>query len=385
MQADHTLWALISTALVMLTIPGVALFYGGMVRKKSVLNTIALPLGAFVLVSLEGILLGEAEISGSGAGLAMSRAAGDGPVLLMPHVLMASLTLALMAGGIIERIHFAFFLLFGPLWVVLVYGPLSQWLWGGGWLGRLGALDYAGGAVIHISAGVSALVMALMVGPRLGYGRTEMIPNHLPLSCCGAALMWLGWFGFSAGSRSSTMATVTVAFVAIQVSAATAALTWMTAEWLQRDKPTVLGLVSGAVAGLVAIAPAAGYVSPMSAVVIGMGAGGLCYMVVNYVKLIFGYDDSLDVFGMHGVGGTWGMIAAGLFMSTEVNPDGSDGLFYGYPYQFFVQVLAVFVAWVVAGGMTGLLMVGLRRVLTARVDQQAEMMGLDLAFHQEKG
>lgn len=385
MQPDHTLRALISTVLVMLTIPGVAMFYGGMVRKKNVLNTIALPLAAFALISLEGILLGQAEIPGGVAGPAMGRTAGEGPVLLMPHVLMASLALALTAGGVIERIRFTFFLLFAPLWVVLVYGPISQWLWGGGWLGRLGALDYAGGAVIHISAGVTALVMALMLGPRLGYGRTEMIPNHLPLSSCGAALIWLGWFGFSTGATASSMATVTAAFVAIQVSAATSALTWMMAEWLQRDRPTVLGLVSGAVAGLVAIAPAAGYVGPMSAMVIGVGAGGLCYMVVNYVKLIFGYDDSLDVFGMHGVGGTWGMIAAGLFMSTEVNPDGSDGLFYGYPYQFFVQVLAVLVTWAVAASMTGLLMGGLRRLLAPRVDQQSEMMGLDLALHQEKG
>jgi Amt family ammonium transporter len=369
----------------MLTIPGVALFYGGMVRKKSVLNTIALPLGAFVLVSFEGILLGGGEIAGSGAGPATSRAPGDVPVLLMPHVLMASLALALIAGGIIERIRFAFFLLFGPLWAVLVYGPLSWWLWGGGWLGRLGALDYAGGAVIHISAGVAALVMALMLGPRLGYGRTEMRPNHLPLSCCGAALMWLGWFGFSAGSRSSTMATVTAAFVAIQVSAAASALTWMTAEWLQRDKPTVLGLVSGAVAGLVAIAPAAGYVSPMSSLVVGVGAGGLCYMVVNYVKLIFGYDDALDVFGMHGVGGTWGMIAAGLFMSTKVNPDGSDGLFFGYPYQFFAQLVAAGVAVVFAAGMTYLLWRGLSLVVSARVDETAEARGLDLALQGEKG
>lgn len=385
MQPDHTLRALISTVLVMLTIPGVAMFYSGMVRKKNVLNTIALPLAAFALVSLEGILLGQAEISGGVVGPAMGRTTGEGPVLLMPHVLMASLALALTAGGVIERIRFTFFLLFAPLWVLLVYGPISQWLWGGGWLGRLGALDYAGGAVIHISAGGSALVMALMLGPRLGYGRTEMIPNHLPLSSCGAALIWLGWFGFSTGATASSMATVTAAFVAIQASAATAALTWMMAEWLQRDRPTVLGLVSGAVAGLVAIAPAAGYVGPMSAMVIGVGAGGLCYMVVNYVKLIFGYDDSLDVFGMHGVGGTWGMIAAGLFMSTEVNPDGSDGLFYGYPYQFFVQVLAALVTWAVAASMTGLLMGGLRRLLAPRVDQQSEMMGLDLALHQEKG
>jgi Amt family ammonium transporter len=258
-------------------------------------------------------------------------------------------------------------------------------MWGGGWLANLGCLDFAGGAVIHISAGVTALVTALMVGPRLGYGRSEMMPSHLPLSFCGAALMWVGWFGFSAGSRQDPMTTVTGAFVAIHLSAVTAALTWMAVEWLQRDKPTALGTVSGAVAGLVAISPAAGYVSPPIAVVIGIGAGGLCYMVVNYVKLILGYDDSLDVFGMHGVGGTWGMIATGLFASTEVNPDGSDGLFYGYPYQFFVQVLATLVAWIVAGGMTVILVSLLRLILPPRVDVEAEMMGLDLAFHQEKG
>lgn len=197
--------------------------------------------------------------------------------------------------------------------------------------------------------------------------------------------MWVGWFGFSAGPSPRPMATVASAFVVIQSSAVTAALTWMAAEWLQRDKPTALGMVSGAVAGLVAIAPAAGYVSPLSAVVIGVGAGGLCYMVVNYVKLILGYDDSLDVFGMHGVGGTWGMIATGLFASTEVNPDGSDGLFYGYPYQFFVQVLATLVAWALAGVITFLLVRVLGIFLPPRVNEQAEMMGLDLSQHQEKG
>ena len=197
--------------------------------------------------------------------------------------------------------------------------------------------------------------------------------------------MWVGWFGFAAGAALAPMTTVTGAFVAIQMSAAASALTWMAAEWLQRDKPTALGTISGAVAGLVAITPAAGYVSPFSAVVIGIGAGGLCYMVVNYVKLILGYDDSLDVFGMHGVGGTWGMIATGLFASTTVNPEGSDGLFYGYPYQFFAQMVAVVSVWAFAGTVTFLLVKGLTLVLPPRVDEEAEVVGLDLTQHGERG
>jgi ammonium transporter, Amt family len=277
-----------------------------------------------------------------------------------------------------------FFIIFGLLWVPLVYGPLARWLWGGGWLANLGALDFAGGAVIHVSAGVTALVAAVMIGPRKGYGRVEMTPNHLPFSFCGAGLMWVGWFGFAGGSALASMSTVTGAFVAIQMSAVTAALTWMAVEWLQRDKPTALGMVSGAVAGLVAITPAAGYVGPFSAVVIGIGAGGLCYMVVNYVKLILGYDDSLDVFGMHGVGGTWGMIATGLFASTTVNPEGSDGLFYGYPYQFFAQMVAVVAVWAFAGTVTFLLVKGLTLVLRPRVDHEAEIAGLDITEHGEK-
>jgi len=228
--------------------------------------------------------------------------------------------------------------------------------------------------VIHISAGVSALVLAIVIGPRQGYGRIDMMPNHLPFSFCGAAFMWVGWFGFTGTAASASMAAVTSAFVAIQLSAAAAAAAWMTVEWLQRDKPTALGAMSGAVAGLVAIAPAAGYVSPLSSLVIGVGAGGLCYMVVNYVKLILGYDDSLDVFGMHGVGGTWGMIATGLFASTDVNAGGSDGLFYGYPYQFFAQLVAALAAWVLAGGMTWLLVKALTLVISPRVDEEAERM-----------
>ena len=379
-QSDQTLWLLISTTLLALAVPGVALFYGGMVRKKNVMNTIALPFVALAIVSFAWSLAGNGWVAWHGTE-AMTE---HNPLQSVYRGMMASLALALVAGGIVERIRFSFFLVFGLCWVAAVFVPLAQSLWGGGWLTHLGSLDYAGGAVIHISAGVSALVMAIMIGPRQGYGRIDMMPNHLPLSFCGAAFIWVGWFGFT-GAASTSMAAVTSAFVAIQLSAIAAALAWMAVEWLQRDKPTALGAMSGAVAGLVAIAPGAGYVSPMSALVIGVGAGGLCYMVVNYVKLILGYDDSLDVFGMHGVGGTWGMIATGLFASMEVNADGSDGLFYGYPYQFFAQVVAALAAWVVAGVMTWLLVKALTMILNPRVDEEAERMGLDLHQHAEKG
>jgi len=383
--ADRTLWLLICTMLLALTVLGIALFYGGMVRKKNVMNTIALPFVALALVSLAWGLFENGSALGLDMGNRANEASGTEPLPSLYRGMMASVAVALMVGGIVERVRFAFFLLFGLCWVGAVYLPLAHGLWESGWLANLGCLDFAGGAVIHISAGVSALVMAMMIGPRKGYGRIDMMPNHLPFSFCGAALMWVGWFGFTGAAASISMATVTSAFVAIQMSAVSAALAWMAVEWLQRDKPTALGAVSGAVAGLVAIAPAAAYVSPLSAIVIGVGAGGLCYMVVNYVKLILGYDDSLDVFGMHGVGGTWGMIATGLFASTEVNAAGSDGLFYGYPYQFFVQVVATLVAWAVAGVMSWVLVKALQLVLSPRVDEEAEMMGLDLHQHGEKG
>jgi len=374
---EQNVWLLIASAFVMLTIPGVALFYGGMVRGKNVLNTMGLPLLALALASLEWVLWGEAVVFGS-SGAAVTP-------MLMNHTFAAALALALVAGALVERIRFAFFLVFGVLWLTLVYMPVAYWLWGGGWVGRLGGLDFAGGAVVHITAGVTALVAVVLVGPRRGYGRVEMRPHNVPLSVCGGALLWVGWCGFSAGMGGASMTAVTGAFVAIQAAAAAAALTWTVAETLQRDKPTVLGTVSGSVAGLVAIAPAAGYVGPLSAIVIGIGAGGACYMVVNFVKPILGYDDSLDVFGMHAVGGTWGMVAVGLFASTAVNPDGSDGLFYGYPYQFGVQLLAVAAVWAYTAAVTFLLVKTLMADMPARVDQEAELVGLDLTQHGERG
>ena len=381
-QGDQTLWLLVSTTLLALAVPGVALFYGGMVRKKNIMNTIALPFVALAVVSLAWTLVGNGWAVWNDPGAGTS---GQEALLSVYRGMMASVALALMAGGVVERTRFSFFLVFGICWIAGVYVPLAQSLWGNGWLTNLGSLDFAGGAVIHISAGVSALVMAITIGPRHGYGRIDMMPNHLPLSFCGAAFMWVGWFGFTGAAASASMSVVTSAFVAIQLSTVAAAMAWMAVEWLQRDKPTALGAMSGAVAGLVAIAPAAGYVSPLSSLVIGVGAGGLCYMVVNYVKLILGYDDSLDVFGMHGVGGTWGMIATGLFASTDINAGGSDGLFYGYPYQFFAQVVATLAAWTLAGVMTWLLVKALTMIIAPRVDEEAERMGLDLHQHGEKG
>jgi Amt family ammonium transporter len=378
-------WLLISTALLMLTLPGVALFYCGMVRKKNVLNTMALPLLALVLVSLEWLLGADLGSLVAGDGRIAGYSAANESLRFAQQTMAAALALALVAGGLVERIRFLFFLVFGLLWAALVYAPIARWLWGGGWLAGMGSLDFAGGAVIHISAGVTALVAALLIGPRQGYGRTEMQPHSLPLVVSGAGLIWVGWCGFSAGIGLASMHTAAGAFVAIQAAAAAGALSWTAAEWIQRDKPTALGTVSGAVAGLVAISPAAGYVGPLPGIVIGIGAGGFCYMAVNFVKAILGYDDSLDVFGMHGVGGTWGMVATGLFASTAVNPEGSDGLFYGYPYQFIAQLVAVLGVWAFAAGMTALLLEVLRWVLSPRVDQEAEALGLDLAQHGEKG
>jgi len=383
-HGERILWLAVSTSLVMLTLPGVALFYGGMVRKKNVLNTMGLVFLALAMASLEWLLWGESLAFGFN-GVGSDGSEGVRSALALYHAMCGALALALVGGTLVERVRFLFFVFFGLVWIGTVYAPIAHWLWGAGWLTNLGSLDFSGGAVIHLSAGVSALVAALMIGPRRGYGRIEIMPNHLPFTLCGAGLMWVGWGGFSTGPSPSSMNTATSALVAIHAAAAASALTWTSAEWLQRDKPTALGTASGAVAGLVAISSAGGYVGPLAAMIIGVGAGGFCYMVVNYVKLILGYDDSLDVFGMHGVGGAWSMIATGLFASTAVNPDGSDGLFNGYPYQLFAQLVAVLAVSIFAGIGTFVAIHLVRLITAPRVDEEAESMGLDLAQHGEKG
>jgi Amt family ammonium transporter len=344
-DTGDTAWILVSTALVMLMTPGLALFYAGMVRGKNVLGTIMHSFFILCLISVQWVVWGYSLSFGQDVGGVVGAfnylglaGVGQEPNGTIPHLvfmmfqgMFAVITVALITGAFAERLitgafaermKFSALVLFAIIWATLVYDPLCHWVWGGGWLGALGALDFAGGTVVHISSGVSALVAAMVIGKRRGYPAEPMPPHNLPITVLGAALLWFGWFGFNAGSALAADGIAAVAFVATNTAAAAAALAWVFAEWLYRGKPTVLGAVSGAVAGLVAITPAAGFVGPMSSIVIGIGAGILCYTAVSILKPRLGYDDSLDVFGIHGIGGTWGAIATGLFASV-----GAKGLF----------------------------------------------------------
>jgi Amt family ammonium transporter len=297
--------------------------------------------------------------------------------------MFAIITPALITGTFAERKKFSAFLLFTLLWATFVYDPLAHWVWGdGGWLKKLGALDFAGGTVVHISSGVSALVCALMIGKRRGYGQQPMQPHNLPMTVMGAALLWVGWFGFNAGSALEANGLAVSAFTATNTGAAAAALGWMFTEWMSRGKPTVLGAASGAVAGLVAITPASGYVTPMASVIIGAVAGALCYSACN-IKTKLGYDDSLDVVGVHGVGGTWGALATGLFATKAVNDAGGDGLFYGNPGQLWIQIVAVAATYVLAIVMTFVILKVVDAVVGLRVSVEDEVVGLDLSQHSE--
>jgi Amt family ammonium transporter len=279
---------------------------------------------------------------------------------------------------------FSALLLFAVLWSLLVYGPLAHWLWGGGWLGKLGALDFAGGAVVHISSGVAALVCALVLGKRHGYGTEYMAPHSLPLTLLGTGLLWFGWFGFNAGSALGANGTAVGAFLATHTAAAAAAVAWMVVEWLHRGKPTVLGIASGAVAGLATVTPGAGYVGPFSALLIGLVAGGLCYLAVIRWKARLGYDDSLDVVGIHGVGGVVGVLATGLLASKAVNPAGADGLVFGNPSLFGVQLLTVLATALFSLAGTYLILKLVDVTVGLRVSAEEEVMGLDLTQHDER-
>jgi Amt family ammonium transporter len=301
------------------------------------------------------------------------------------QMMFAIITPALITGTFAERAKFSTFLVFTILWATFIYDPLAHWVWGvKGWMREMGALDFAGGTVVHISSGVSALVAALMFGRRMGYGHEAMPPHNLPFSVIGAALLWVGWFGFNAGSALAADGLATTAFVVTHVATAAATLSWMATDWLFRGKPTVLGAASGAVAGLVAITPAAGFVNPMSAILIGIGGGVLCSMACS-LKPKLGYDDSLDVVGVHGVGGTWGAIATGLFASKAVNAAGNNGLFFGNPEQLWIQFVAVIATWVFAIVGTFIILSILKALMGLRVSDEEENMGLDLSQHNEKG
>jgi len=395
-------WMLTSAALVlMMTIPGLFLFYGGLVRSKNILGTI---MHSFILVgvvTIQWVLWGYSvafgpDIGGLFGSLAWVGLNGVGVepnadyAATIPHMtfmvyqmMFAIITPALITGAFAERAKFSTFLVFMILWTTIVYDPLAHWVWGvKGWMREMGALDFAGGAVVHISSGASALVAAIMFGRRIGYGQEAMPPHNLPFSVIGAGLLWVGWFGFNAGSALAADGLATSAFVATHVATAAAALAWLAMDWI-RGKPTMLGAASGAVAGLVAITPGAGFVSPMSALVIGAGGGILCSIACS-LKPKFGYDDSLDVVGVHGVGGTWGALATGLFASKAVNPAGNNGLFYGNPGQLWIQFETVVVTIVFAMVVTAIILAVLKATMGLRVADDEERMGLDLTQHNER-
>jgi len=396
-------WMLTSSALVlMMTIPGLFLFYGGLVRSKNVLGTIMHSFIIVAAISIQWALWGYTlafgpDIGGFIGGLDWIGLSGVGVepnadyAATLPHMtfmvyqmMFAVITPALITGAFAERVKFSTFMVFIVIWATVVYDPLAHWVWGvKGWMREMGALDFAGGTVVHISSGAAALVAALMFGRRIGYGQEAMPPHNLPFSIIGAGLLWVGWFGFNAGSALAADGLATSAFVATHLATAAATLAWLAMDWILRGKPTVLGAASGAVAGLVAITPGAGFVDPMSAILIGIGGGVFCSIACS-LKPKFGYDDALDVVGVHGVGGTWGALATGLFASKAVNAAGNNGFFFGNPGQLWIQFVAVVATIAFSMVLTAVILMVLKSFMGLRVADDEERMGLDLTQHNER-
>jgi Amt family ammonium transporter len=396
-----TAWMIVSTALVMMMTPaGLALFYGGLARYKNLLNTYAMTFVAYCLASVIWVVYGYSLAFGPDKngvigglnyfllnGITVASIQGTIPqyVFVLFQMTFAGITLALVIGSVVDRLKFSAWVVFSVLWVTLVYCPVAHWAWGGGWMAKMGALDFAGGTVVHINAGVAGLVVALVLGKRIGYGKEAMFPSSVTLAALGAALLWFGWFGFNAGSQLAADGIAGSAFLVTNTSAAIAALTWMCVEWAMEKKPTLLGMASGAVAGLVAITPAAGFVGLGASLIIGMGAGLLGFLFVTKLKHKFGYDDSLDAFGVHGICGIWGALATGIFANPAVNSLGT-GLLYGNPRQVWVQLLSI-LGTAAYSGVATLILIGITRLLTGglRIDAESEIVGLDGAFHGERG
>ena len=403
-DTGDTAFVLISAALVLLMTPALALFYGGMCRTKNVLSTIMQSFFIIGIISIQWVLFGYSLAFGPDISHFIGNlewiglnGVGNSPnadyAATIPHSafmifqgMFAVITPALITGAFAERMKFSAFAVFTVVWATLVYDPVAHWVWGvGGWLREMGVLDFAGGTVVHIISGVSGLVIALMIGKRKGYGNEVMLPHHLPMTVLGAGLLWFGWFGFNAGSALGANEIASNAFVVTHVSAAAATVSWVLAEWLMHGKPTVLGAASGCIAGLVSITPAAGFVSPLSAVAIGLLGGVICYLSVSVVKAKLGYDDSLDAFGVHGVGGAWGALATGLFASKAVNEAGADGLLFGNAAQFTNQLIGVAASILFAAVMTFVIIKIMGLVMDLRVSEAQEMQGLDLSEHGERG
>ena len=390
--ADNA-WVLISSALVLLMIPGVGLFYGGMVRKKNVVSTLIFSFAVMGIISIQWLILGYTLVFGQdiggiignldylgldGVGLDPKEGLAIPALTFMIFQSMfAVITVALITGSFVERIKFSSFLIFSLAWATLVYDPIAHWVWGGGWLAQLGVLDFAGGIVVHISAGVSALAVALVIGARKGFGGDPMEPHNIPTTVLGAALLWFGWFGFNAGSALAANEIATTAFVATNTSGAAAATTWMLLSW-RHKAPSALGIVTGAVAGLAAVTPAAGYITPAAAIVIGIVASIACYYAILFIRGSKRVDDSLDVLACHGVGGAWGTLATGIFASI-----GAFGLINGNAEQFVLQAIAVISTCVYAFAVTFGLSYVIDAFMGLRVKDHEEAVGLDLSQHGE--
>jgi Amt family ammonium transporter len=396
-NSGDTAWVLASAALVMLMTPGVGLFYGGLVRSKTVVSMIGLSFLAFALASIQWVLLGYSLAFGTdingfigglnyaglrGVGIESAPLAGNIPHLIYMafQLVFAAVTLAILTSAVAERIKLSSFIVLALLWTTLVYDPLAHWVWAGGWSAQLGALDFAGGTVVHISSGFSALAIALVIGKRIGFGSYVMEPHNIPMAMIGAGLLWFGWFGFNSGSALAANGLAASAFVVTNTSAAAGALTWLAASWL-KGKPSALGMVSGAIAGLVAITPAAGYVDSISAIVIGGVAGVLCYGML-LLRVGRGLDESCDAWAVHGMGGLWGAVATGIFATASVN--NYTGLIYGNLHQFQVQIMAAGASVIYAFVLTYILAKIVDEVMGLRVSEDEEYVGLDIAQHGEK-
>jgi len=398
-SAGDTAWLLLSAALVMLMTPALGFFYGGLVRRKNVLATIMHSFFILCLISVQWVLWGYTLAFGPDKGGIIGgldwltlRGVGQEPgpyAATVPHqafmvfqMMFAVITPALITGAFAERKRFKAFVVFTLLWATFVYDPVAHWVWGGGWLGQLGALDFAGGTVVHITSGVSALVAALVLGRRVGYGREALEPHDATMTVLGASLLWFGWFGFNAGSAITAGGLAANAFVVTNTAAAMAALTWMTVSWLHKGAPSVLGAAAGAVAGLVAITPASGYVDVSAAILIGLGAGVFCYTAIQLTKRLR-VDDALDVFGVHGVGGAWGAIATGIFATVAINSGAKDGLLAGNPGQLGIQAIAVGASIVYSAVMTFVILKVIDVFVGLRVPESEEVLGLDASQHRE--
>lgn len=401
MNSGDTAFMLVASALVMFMTPGLALFYGGLVRAKNVLSTILQSFVCLGIISIIWVVYGYSLAFGPDVGSfignldwALLKGVGlqPGPysdtipdlVFCAFQLMFAIITPALITGAFAERMKFTAFLLFTVLWATLVYLPVCHWVWGGGWIGGMGALDFAGGTVIHINSGVAALAAAIFLGKRKGWGKESFMPHNLGMTVLGAGILWFGWFGFNAGSALSAGEIAAVAFFTTQVSAGAAAVSWLAAEWMVHGKPTTLGAASGAVAGLVAITPAAGFVSPVSAVIIGLIAGAVCYFAIS-LKTKLGYDDALDVVAVHGIGGLWGAIATGLFASTVINPGGADGLFFGNPKLLGIQLVGAVATIIYSLIVSSIILKIVDAVVGLRIAEDEEQQGLDLTQHSEVG